>query len=59
MSVRLHYPEFFDGSSVVEFDNLDDRTEGFSDFEQRLNWTFRMAEYVDKRHIAEGLTQAK
>jgi hypothetical protein len=40
-------------------DNLDDRTEGFSDFEQRLDWTFRMAEYADKRHIAEGPTQAK
>ena len=39
-------------------DKLDDWTEGFSDFEQRLNWTFRMAGYADKRHIAEGLTQA-
>jgi hypothetical protein len=36
--------------------NLDDRTEGFSDFEQRLDWTFRMAGYTDKRHIAEGST---
>ena len=40
-------------------DNLDDRTEGFSDFEQRLDWTFRMAGYADKRHIAEWPTQAK
>jgi hypothetical protein len=39
-------------------DNLDDRTEGFNDFEQRLDWMFRMAGYVDKRHIAEGPTQA-
>jgi hypothetical protein len=39
-------------------ENLDDRTEGFSDFEQRLDWTFRMAEYADKRHIVEGPTQA-
>jgi hypothetical protein len=39
-------------------DNLDDRTKGFSDFEQRLDWTFRMAGYADKRHIAEGMTQA-
>ena len=38
-------------------DNLDDRTEGFSDFEQRLDWTFRMVGYADKRHIAEGSTQ--
>ena len=39
-------------------DNLNDRTEGFSDFEQRLDWMFRMAEYADKRHIAEWPTQA-
>jgi hypothetical protein len=43
----------------VGLDNLDDRTEGFSDFEQRLDWTFRMAGYADKRHIAEWPTQAK
>jgi hypothetical protein len=58
MSVRLHYPEVFDGSSVIGLDNLDDRIEGFNDFEQRRDWTFRMAEYADKRHIAEGPTQA-
>ena len=40
-------------------DKLDDRTEGFCDFEQRLDWTFRMAGYADKRHIAEWPTQAK
>jgi hypothetical protein len=39
-------------------DNIDDRTEGFSDFEQGLDWTFRMAGYAYKRHIAEGPTQA-
>jgi hypothetical protein len=39
-------------------DNLDDRIEGFSDFEQGLDWTFRMVGYADKRHIAEGPTQA-
>jgi hypothetical protein len=39
-------------------DNLDDQNEGFSDFEQGLDWTFRMAGYADKRHIAEGPTQA-
>ena len=59
MSVRLHYPEVFDGASMTDFDNLDDRTEGFSDFEQRLDWTFRMAGYADKRHIAEWPTQVK
>jgi hypothetical protein len=39
-------------------DNLDDQTEGFNDFEQGLDWMFRMARYEDKRHIAEGPTQA-
>jgi hypothetical protein len=39
-------------------DNLDDRTKGFSDFEQRLDWMFRMVGYAKKRHITEGLTQA-
>jgi hypothetical protein len=39
-------------------DNLDDRTEGFNDFEQGLDWTFKMVGYEDKRHIAEGLNQA-
>ena len=59
MSVRLHYPEVFDGSSGMDkIDNLDDQTEGFSDFEQRLDWTFKMVGYADKRHIAEGPTQA-
>jgi hypothetical protein len=56
MSIQLHYPEVFDSSLVMDFDNLDDRTEGFSDFEQRLDWMFRMAGYADKRHIAKGLT---
>ena len=40
-------------------DNLYDRTEGFSDFEQRLDWTFRMAGYANKRQITEEPTQAQ
>jgi hypothetical protein len=59
MSVRLHYPEVFDELIGYGLDNLDDWTEGFSDFEQRLDWTFKMARYADKRHIAEWPTQAK
>jgi hypothetical protein len=59
MSVRLHYPEGLRRLVGDGLDNLDDRTEGFSDFEQRLDWTFRMAGYADKRHIAEWPTQAK
>jgi hypothetical protein len=59
MSVRLHYPEVFDGLSIMDkIDNLEDQTEGFSDFEQGLDWTFRMVWYADKRHTAEGPTQA-
>ena len=55
MSVRLHYPEVFDGSSGMDkIDNLDDQTEGFSDFKQGLDWKFRMAGYADKRHMQSG-----
>jgi hypothetical protein len=39
-------------------DNIDDQTEGFIDFEQGLDWTFRMVEYEGKRQTAEGVTQA-
>ena len=30
-------------------DNLDDQTEGFIDFEERLDWTFEMVEHEGKR----------
>jgi hypothetical protein len=39
-------------------DILDDQIEGFIDFEQGLDWTFRMAGYEGKRQIVEGPTQA-
>jgi hypothetical protein len=39
-------------------DNLDDQTEGFIDFKQGLDWTFRMLGYEGKRQNAEGPTQA-
>ena len=39
-------------------ENLDDQTEDFIDFEQGLDWTFRMAKYEGKRQNAEGPTQA-
>ena len=39
-------------------DNLVDQTEGFIDFEQGLDWTFKMVGYEGKRQIIEGLTQA-
>jgi hypothetical protein len=37
---------------------LDDQTEGFIDFEQGLDWTFRMVGHEGKRQIAEGPTRA-
>ena len=55
MSVRLHYPEVFDSSSGIDkIDNLDDQTEGFSDFKQGLYWMFKMVGYADKRHLQRG-----
>ena len=38
-------------------ENLDDQTEGIIDFEQRLDWTFGMAEHEGKRQTVEGMTQ--
>jgi hypothetical protein len=37
-------------------ENLDYQTEGFIDFEQRLDWTFGMARHEGKRQTAKGLT---
>jgi hypothetical protein len=39
-------------------EDLDDQTEGFTNFEQRLDWTFGMARHEGKRQNAEGPTQA-
>ena len=39
-------------------DNLDDQTEGFIDFKQRLDWTFGMAGHEGKRQTIERPTQA-
>jgi hypothetical protein len=39
-------------------ENFDDQIEGFIDFEQRLDWTFRMVGYEGKRQTTEGPTQA-
>jgi hypothetical protein len=33
-------------------ENLDDQTEGFIDFEQRLDWTFEIARNEGKRQTA-------
>jgi hypothetical protein len=37
-------------------ENLDDQTEGFIDFEQRLDWMFRIVRNEGKRQTAEGPT---
>jgi hypothetical protein len=39
-------------------ENLDDQTEGFIDFEQRLDWNFEVARHEGKRQTGEGPTQA-
>ena len=39
-------------------EDLDDQDEGFIDFEQRLDWDFRMVGYEVKRQTVEGPTQA-
>jgi hypothetical protein len=38
--------------------NLDGQTEGFIDFEQRLDWTLRMVRHEGKRQTVEGSTQS-
>jgi hypothetical protein len=59
MNVRLHYPEVFDGSSVTDLIILMIGLKASVISNKRLDWTFRMAGYADKRHIAEWPTQAK
>jgi hypothetical protein len=39
-------------------ENLDDQTEDFIDFEQRLDWTLTMVGHEGKRQTAEGPNQA-
>jgi hypothetical protein len=55
MSVRLHYPEVFDGSSVMDLIILMIRLKASvisnKDLIGRSGWL----EYADKRHIAEGI----
>jgi hypothetical protein len=58
MSVRLHYPEVFDGSSVMDLTFLMVRLKASmisnKDLIGHSGWTG----YADKRHIAEGPNQA-
>ena len=57
MSVQLHYLEVFDGLSENKQEDISDQADNFSDFEQRLDWTFGMVGHKVKRQIAEGSTQ--
>ena len=59
MSVQIHYPEVFDGSSVMDYGIFDDQTKGFIDFEQRLDWTFRMVGHEGKRKNVERSNQVE
>jgi hypothetical protein len=58
MSVRTSLPRGLRWLVGHGLENLDDQTEGFIDFEQRLDWTLRMAKHEGKRQTAEGPTQA-
>jgi hypothetical protein len=58
MSVQLHYPEVFDGSSVMELIILMIRLKASVFLNKDLIGCFRMVGHENKRHIAEGLTQA-
>ena len=59
MIVLLHYPEVFDGSSVTYLIILMIGLKASLISNKEFDWMFRMAGYVDKRHIAEWPTQAK
>jgi hypothetical protein len=59
VNVRPHYPEVFDGSPGNRQEDLGDQAENFSDFEQGLDWTFRMVGNEGKRETAEGMTRAE
>ena len=59
MNVRLHYPEVFDGSSVTDLIILMIGLKASLISNKEFDWTFRMAGYVDKRHVAEWPTQAR
>jgi hypothetical protein len=58
MSVRMHYPEVFVGSSAMDLIILMIRLKASVISNKDLIGRFRMAEHEDKRHIAEGPTQS-
>jgi hypothetical protein len=57
VSVQLHYPEVFDGSSGNKQEDLGDQAKNFIDFEQGLDWTLGMVGHEVKRQTAERPTQ--
>jgi hypothetical protein len=54
MSVRLHYPEVFDGSSVLDLIILMIGLKASVISKQRLDWMFRMAEVCWTRDILQS-----
>jgi hypothetical protein len=57
MSVQIHYPEVFDGSSGTDKRILMIRHRTSLIFEQGLDWSFGVVGHEDKRQTAEGPTQ--
>jgi hypothetical protein len=58
MSVQLHYPEVFDGSSVMDLIILMIGLKASVISNKDLIGCSGWSGYADKRHIAEGSTQA-
>jgi hypothetical protein len=58
MSVQLHYPEVFDDSSVMDLIILMIGLKASVISNKDLIGSSGWPRYADKRHIAEGSTQA-
>jgi hypothetical protein len=58
MSVRTSLPRGLRRLVSHGLENLDDYTECFIDFEQRLDWTFMMVGHEGKRQTIEGPTKS-
>jgi hypothetical protein len=57
VSVRLHYPEVFNGSSGNRQKDLGYQANNFIDFEQGIDWTVGMVGHEGKRQFVERPTQ--
>ena len=59
MSVRLHYLDVFDGSSVMYLIILMIRLKASVSSNKDLIRCFRMVRHEDKRHIVEAMNQSR